>query len=277
MDGGSAHCVEALALRRYLDIVGDGWRGMHCENALWLTLHGLLRRRAPRGGQGAVARGWSTPFSDQPTAMRRPPFSRASPCECHSQFERYTSSEQLIAALRDAFAIATQRTGRAERSASTAAMRVPQDCAARGVNWAIIRDIIGEGGGVEIEKVAPLGQLETIVRNFGAAVVQCIVDALDADYCTFSHGLPDLVLYRATPGGDSDASHEASSRCCCNCGAETSSTTTCPAAAHAMFVEVKGPGDSLSSAQIDWIHRLREAGAHVELCKIGALTGRGRE
>jgi len=35
-----------------------------------------------------------------------------------------------------------------------------------------------------------------------------------------------------------------------------------------LLVEVKGPGDSLSHAQISWIHELLEAGAAVDVCHV---------
>lgn len=57
------------------------------------------------------------------------------------------------------------------------------------------------------------------------------------DYLLWRHGLPDLMLQRAE-------------------GEE------------AMFVEVKGPGDSLSFAQIAWIDVLLRAGGNVEVCHL---------
>eukprot|EP00937_MAST-01D_sp_MAST-1D-sp2_P000995 g995.t1 len=286
--------VEAFALARYIRLLnardGGGWRGMHCENALWLTLHGLLRLRARPmrppggdseasecgGGRGGATWGWHSPYADVPGAQLLPPLAR--PCRrCRPRYAPFRSLDEVLNALRLGF------------RAAVSGQRALDEVVLRGLNVNVARAVACEGfagGDGEGEgEGSVLCGLEDVVRCAGHGVVQAIVDALDTDYSLFSHGLPDVFLFRATAGngsscsggggGDGCGGDGAVNRCRCSgtqvsdgCGAGEDEFAACRPSKLAVFAEVKGPGDSLSAQQTDWIDRLRRAGAHVELCKV---------
>ena len=41
-EGGQLCSVEELALEHYAGQEGGGWKGLHCEGGVWVTLFGLL-------------------------------------------------------------------------------------------------------------------------------------------------------------------------------------------------------------------------------------------
>ncbi|CDI98020.1 fanconi associated nuclease 1 [Echinococcus multilocularis] len=74
----------------------------------------------------------------------------------------------------------------------------------------------------------------------GPQLVASICRLLISDYANWSSGLPDLTLWS-------------------------------PSSGKAKLVEVKGPGDQLSSQQMVWIDKLLYFGADVEICSVAAV------
>jgi hypothetical protein len=95
-----------------------------------------------------------------------------------------------------------------------------------------------------------LRELQFIARGLGGEVLVCVCETLMKDYSLFSHGFPDLLLWREEVKGE-----------------EEEHGVFVPAV---RLVEVKGPGDSLSYAQMFWIDALLRCGGQVrvEVAKV---------
>lgn len=115
-----------------------------------------------------------------------------------------------------------------------------------------------------------LGLLCDVANGLGGAAVAGICAALANDYTCWSHGFPDLLLLepgRPTAqlcpchGGDAVPSSGGFSS---GCGAAAGK----PSEARVKLVEVKGPGDRLSDAQVAWIGLLLKHGVQVEVCRV---------
>lgn len=87
-----------------------------------------------------------------------------------------------------------------------------------------------------------IDELETIAHGIGGPALASICAALAQDYSTASHGLPDLLFWKKS-------------------GASKKSQTV-------RFVEVKGPGDSVSPNQHLWLGRLHNAGVPVAVAYV---------
>ena len=74
-------------------------------------------------------------------------------------------------------------------------------------------------------------------RCLGGRVVHAVCSRFARDHKLWHHGLPDLFMLK-------------------------------PRENLAKLVEVKGPGDSLSNAQISWIEALVEVGCDIEVCHV---------
>ena len=120
-----------------------------------------------------------------------------------------------------------RRVGRFERELLRAAWAAHEGESVVGVDWVRWRRDEGGGGG-------GVGELEVIAACMGGRLLALICDALARDYLQASHGMPDLFLWRDDGGA-------------------------------CAFVEVKGPGDSLSCAQQAWLLRFATVGADARV------------
>lgn len=92
--------------------------------------------------------------------------------------------------------------------------------------------------------------LQTVAEALGSSALMLLCETLIRDYSLLSHGFPDLLLWRdAGPHGGMPAM--------------------------VRFVEVKGPGDSLSWAQKYWIDKLVRVGVRVEVARVVEGNERG--
>lgn len=194
---------------------GEKWGGAHCENTPYLTLFGLLCHDVlfVAGAVGAFL----TPYQNAPhdLALGRgtflaPPSRRGALARCLARIARGEAREMLAEGYAD-----VQRRGTL--------------CV--GLDW----------------QAFSLDALQRIAEGLGPAALRLLCETLCEDFALYSHGLPDLLLWRWDE----------------------------PPAVRA--VEVKGPGDSLSLAQIWWIDKLLGAGMRVEVARVTEAGGGGRE
>lgn len=97
-----------------------------------------------------------------------------------------------------------------------------------------------------------LSKLQAVASGLGGRALSGICRTLAEDFCHWRHGLPDLVILtpcRLSPACPSEAKR---------------------ASPHVRFIEVKGPGDSLSVIQSLWLDRLLELGVDVCVAKVTA-------
>ncbi len=201
--------LENEVLSNVLRELGDEWNGCHAENAFGLSIFGLLCWNiifAPHECRTANDRGcWLVRHQAAPLDFRLPGFGP----------RIATSLEALVEDIIN---------GRAP-DIIRQTWKLHQGSVCVGVNWTAV------AGGVEewvaiAEAMGPK-TLVSIVRNLALCGYNC-----------WSHGMPDLFLWRSNP----------------------------PAC---RFIEVKGPGDDLSVSQMCWIDQLvAQGGAHVELIRV---------
>ncbi len=205
--------LENEVLSMVLCELGDGWNGCHAENAFALSIFGLLCWNVifspleSRLDGTAVHNGWwLVKHQAAPLDFRLPGFG-----------PRITSSlEALLEDIMNGHGPDIIRQ----------TWEIHHGSICVGVNWTAV------AGGMEqwiaiAEAMGPK-TLVSIVRNL----------ALGGGYNCWSHGMPDLFLWRSNPP---------------DC----------------RFIEVKGPGDDLSVSQMCWIDRLIiQGGAHVELIRV---------
>ncbi len=202
--------LENEVLSKVLRELGDGWNGCHAENAFGLSIFGLLCWNvifAPHEYRPANDSGcWLVKHQAAPLDFRLPGFG-----------PRIASSLETL--VEDIF------NGRGP-DIIRQTWELHQGSICIGVNWTAV------AGGMEqwvaiAEAMGPK-TLISIIRNL----------ALGGGYDCWSHGMPDLFLWRSNP----------------------------PAC---RFIEVKGPGDDLSVSQMCWIDQLvAQGGAHVELIRV---------
>ncbi|XP_024517552.1 fanconi-associated nuclease 1 homolog, partial [Selaginella moellendorffii] len=154
---GQQCSVEDLALQYYAGEDGGGWKGVHSESGIWLTLFGLFM--------------WDVIFSDVPDVFQTP-FQTAPLDLCTDSFYPVRSSliESRLQAIRD---------GRARQLvAETWAEHYGTSCS--GVNW---------------EKYS-LEDLQTITVCIGGPGLSAICKLLAEDHSNWTAGMPDLLLWK---------------------------------------------------------------------------------
>ncbi len=208
---------------RVLDyLLGEGeemgqWKGAHCENNVVLTLFGLLCWNVLWPSSS------SSSSSDTSTSgssggggggcwYRNAPHGFLDGCDFLTCPMRRQALDTCLARVRQGEV--------AEMLAEVHAKHLGVLCI--GVDWSTFT----------------LAELQAIAQGLGPAALCVLCETLASDYSLFSHGFPDLLLWR----------------------------TEAPAAVR--FVEVKGPGDSLSHAQMYWIDRLQSVGVGVEVARV---------
>ncbi|EFJ07612.1 hypothetical protein SELMODRAFT_429676 [Selaginella moellendorffii] len=154
---GQQCSVEDLALQYYAGEDGGGWKGVHSESGIWLTLFGLLM--------------WDVIFSDVPDVFQTP-FQTAPLDLCTDSFYPVRSSliESRLQAIRDA--------GARQLVAETWAEHYGTSCS--GVNW---------------EKYL-LEDLQTIAVCIGDPGLSAICKLLAEDHSNWTAGMPDLLLWK---------------------------------------------------------------------------------
>ena len=200
---------------------GGQWEGAHCENGVYLTLFGLLCHSvvfAPSPAAAAAAA--ATAAVDDAAAPFLTPYQ-------HAPHDLTLGRGTFLArpGRRAALDRCLERIGRGEASAMLAEVYAdPQRRGALciGVDW----------------HAYPLESLQRIADGLGPAALRLLCETLASDYTLWSHGLPDLLLWRVDD------------------------------IAEVRLVEVKGPGDSLSNSQMCWIDKLLGVGARVEVARV---------
>ncbi|XP_024518096.1 fanconi-associated nuclease 1 homolog [Selaginella moellendorffii] len=154
---GQQCSVEDLALQYYAGEDGGGWKGVHSESGIWLTLFGLLM--------------WDVIFSDVPDVFQTP-FQTAPLDLCTDSFYPVRSSliESRLQAIRDG--------GARQLVAETWAEHYGTSCS--GVNW---------------EKYS-LEDLQTITVCIGGPGLSVICKLLAEDHSNWTAGMPDLLLWK---------------------------------------------------------------------------------
>ncbi|XP_024518087.1 fanconi-associated nuclease 1 homolog isoform X2 [Selaginella moellendorffii] len=154
---GQQCSVEDLALQYYAGEDGGGWKGVHSESGIWLTLFGLLM--------------WDVIFSDVPDVFQTP-FQTAPLDLCTDSFYPVRSSliESRLQAIRDG--------GARQLVAETWAEHYGTSCS--GVNW---------------EKYS-LEDLQTITVCIGGPGLSAICKLLAEDHSNWTAGMPDLLLWK---------------------------------------------------------------------------------
>ncbi|XP_078435165.1 zinc ion binding/nucleic acid binding/hydrolase isoform X2 [Wolffia australiana] len=152
--------VEQLALQYYA-AEGGGWRGVHTESGIWLTIFGLIM--------------WDILFTDIPDAF----------CTRFQTAPLDLESDNFYSSRRDLIESHLQKIqdGMAEEI-----LIISWEChrstACRGVNW----------------DRHELSDLRAAVSCIGGRSLAAICRLLATDYKTWSSGMPDLLLWRFHEG-----------------------------------------------------------------------------
>jgi hypothetical protein len=214
------------------DGVGGTWEGAHCENGVYLTLFGLLCH--------------DVLFAPWPTSLDDDDDSSGSTSSDHHRaafLTPYQNAPHDLALGRNIFLARPGRRAALDRclariahgEASEMLAEVHADPQRRGVLSV----------GVDWQTF-PLKSLQRIAAGLGPAALALLCETLATDFSLWSHGMPDLLLWRVDGG---------------------------PPAVR--LVEVKGPGDSLSHSQLCWIDKLVSVGVRVEVAKVADAAGCG--
>ncbi|KAL7081099.1 hypothetical protein ACP275_14G018200 [Erythranthe tilingii] len=148
--------VEQLALQYYAG-EGGGWKGVHTESGIWLTIFGILM--------------WDVLFADVPNVFRTK--FQTAPLDLETD-SFYEARKSLIEALLDKIV-----NGMAEEILITG-WESHVGTACRGVNW---------------EKHS-LADLRAAVKCIGGSCLASICRHLAQDYRSWSSGMPDLLVWR---------------------------------------------------------------------------------
>ncbi|KAL3634543.1 hypothetical protein CASFOL_021597 [Castilleja foliolosa] len=149
--------VEELALQYYAGEGAGGWRGVHSEGGIWLTIFGILM--------------WDIIFEDVPNVFRNKFQTAPLDLETDTFYEaRKSLVESHVDKIRD---------GMAEEILITS-WESHVGTACRGVNW---------------EKHS-LPDLISILKCIGGHCLSSICRHLAQDYRSWSSGMPDLLLWR---------------------------------------------------------------------------------
>ncbi|GFQ00752.1 fanconi-associated nuclease 1 homolog [Phtheirospermum japonicum] len=149
--------VEELALQYYAGEGGGGWRGVHSEGGIWLTIFGILM--------------WDVIFADVPNVFHNK--FQTAPLDLETD-TFYEARKSLVEAHIDKI-----RDGMAEEILITS-WESHVGTACRGVNW---------------EKHS-LPDLIAAVKCIGGHCLSLICRHLAQDYRSWSSGMPDLLLWR---------------------------------------------------------------------------------
>jgi hypothetical protein len=268
-----------VALQYYLNRLNgntatgsDLWRGFHCENSLLLTLFHLICwdslffvGTAVEEGPAPESHGASAPesvllfshYQVQPFELVYLPRCFAPPrlASADLVYQRPLSQLRRCRSLQLSTVLAELRGSKSGGSDRVSTAKVRGDrvrnyirCKLR-TAWSLSHTG-GDSGGVLSVGACwsqyKLSQLEEVALAIGGEVLAAVFEALAFDYLQWSHGLPDLLLWRSGSTVEKK-----------NGDAST-----------AVFVEVKGPRDHLSHGQRAWIDRLRRAHAAVEVCHV---------
>ncbi|KAJ7549063.1 hypothetical protein O6H91_07G038500 [Diphasiastrum complanatum] len=243
--------VEELALQYYAG-EGGGWKGVHSESGIWMTMFGLLMWDVLFAN---VADVFQTPFQTAPLDLGTDAF-------CPTRWPLIESRLESIS------------QGRASDILSeTWNENFGTSC--RGVNW---------------DKYS-LEELQTIIHCIGGPGLSAVCKLLAEDYAGWSAGMPDLLLWRTRGTAGSGTSSccpcnrqkEDNPEKCFDVSVDSGSLySTIPKVTdfhnpepnlqlqwgEAKLVEVKGPNDRLSEQQRAWILCLMNSGLSVEVCKV---------
>ncbi|PIN11641.1 Phosphodiesterase I [Handroanthus impetiginosus] len=148
--------VEQLALQYYAG-EGGGWKGVHTESGIWLTIFGILM--------------WDVIFADVPNVFRTK--FQTAPLDLETD-SFYEVRKSIIEALLDKI-----QNGMAEEILITA-WESHVGTACRGVNW----------------ERHSLPDLRAAVKCIGGPCLASICRHLAQDYRSWSSGMPDLLLWR---------------------------------------------------------------------------------
>ncbi|GFT37748.1 hypothetical protein NPIL_467591 [Nephila pilipes] len=101
----------------------------------------------------------------------------------------------------------------------------------------------GQASLISWDHFIDLEYVQGLIRCFGNDILSGICERLAMDFRFTRSGVPDLVVWN-------------------------------PEAQHVKIVEVKGPGDKLSSKQILWLDYLIQLGADAEVCLVEAVASK---
>ncbi|KAK5576504.1 hypothetical protein RB653_007648 [Dictyostelium firmibasis] len=201
--------VEEVSLEYYSKT--GGWEGIHCETSIFITLYVLYF--------------WDIIFDSNVPHVFQSPFQN-SPLDFGSDEFYFTRKEAI-----------DKRIKRLEHSNHDDLLVLLNNswlhngCEARGVNW----------------KSTTIDQLSIISKCLGGKLIAFISRLLTEDFKSFSHGMPDLFLWKIDINNTDNNNYKNSS---------------------IKFVEVKGTGDRLRDQQRIWIDMLISFGCDVEVCHI---------
>ncbi|XP_048333318.2 fanconi-associated nuclease 1 homolog isoform X4 [Ziziphus jujuba] len=148
--------VEELALQYYAG-EGGGWKGVHTESGIWLTIFGLLM--------------WDVMFCDVPNVFRTR--FQTAPLDLETDSFYLVRKDQIESHLKKI------HDGMAEEILITS-WQSHQGTACRGVNW---------------DRVT-LSDLRAAVGCIGGPCLALFCRHLAQDYRSWSSGMPDLLLWR---------------------------------------------------------------------------------
>eukprot|EP00041_Stephanoeca_diplocostata_P042146 m.10381 g.10381 ORF g.10381 m.10381 type:complete len:1297 (-) comp7374_c0_seq1:1724-5614(-) len=232
-DGDVLCGVEELVMRH--EQRTGGWRGMHCEGALFGTLYGLLY--------------WDVIFMD-------------GVCDVFVSPQQTAPLDFFSSAFFHRRCIAIKRRSAQLRTATPTALADQVREA-----WTKHHGVLCAGVAWERFDVDSLCDVASCI---GAKVLTAALEVLMSDYGHRKGGLPDLVLWRtAAADGAVVATNDNPS-----CAQHNTSIGAADGGGEARFVEVKSPNDRLSDKQKIWLHVLHSVGANVAVAKVDHVGGR---
>ncbi|KAM9962450.1 hypothetical protein ACTFIR_005358 [Dictyostelium discoideum] len=202
--------VEEVSLEHYSQ--NGGWEGIHCETSIFITLYVLYF--------------WDIIFDSNVPHVFQSPFQN-SPLDFGSDEFYFTRKESI-----------DNRIKRLEHSNYDDLLILLNQswlhngCEARGVNW----------------KSTSLEQLSIISKCLGGKLIAFISRLLTEDFKSFSHGMPDLLLWKLNNNNNNNSN---------DIDDKNNNSSI-------KFVEVKGTGDRLRDQQRIWIDMLISFGCDVE-------------
>lgn len=222
--------VEQVALWHYMQ---RGWRvGLHLENSLPLTIFALIL--------------WDALFEALPGVMDSA--AQDAPADLwDSRFFYRRRRSKIDESLRRV------RAGEA-RQMLIASHAAHYGTPAVGVTWGRF----------------DLRMLSDVAEALGGNAVAALCAALASDYASWSHGFPDLLVFNPAARDSEELDNPTTIEGTHPALPSVDLTTEEVTESGVKLIEVKGPGDRLSDAQIAWIGLLLREGVSVEVCRVKA-------
>lgn len=234
----TASSVEDVVLEHFKR--HGNWQGVHCENGFGITSYTLLfwdllfDERAPHAESNSAFVELPRAASDGTWLMHK---------------ETRQAIEERLANILD------ESSGHAfVAQCLESAWPKANVCHARGVNLSRLS----------------LDETKQVFAGMSLRTIAMICALFAENYKAWNGGLPDLMLWRVAPA------KTAKPVIGVNNPSETqglsSSSSHADKTMETRFIEVKGPGDSLSERQKAWIDKLTQVGANITVCNVKAVS-----